>query len=91
MTDTLPHLAEVERNAERVVVWSPPSVTIRGVSDLDESAAGRAETLLCALSSVLSAARLSSHVIGASPQSTILAQSWKGSRPTSSLVASIGR
>ena len=89
ITDTGPHLSNVDRNAESVVVWSPPRVIIRGVLDRDEEAANREDADLCAWSSVLIAALLSSQVMGASPQSIILAQSFKGSLPIASRNAAL--
>lgn len=44
ITDTGPHFSCVERSADRVVVWSPPSVKILGVDDTDALAAGRPAT-----------------------------------------------
>lgn len=80
MTETLPHLFLVERRAERVVVWSPPRVMIRGTVDRSEFAGRPAETSLWTRSSIFKAARLSSQGKGASPQSTTLAQSCNESR-----------
>lgn len=56
-------------------------MTILGVTLFSSDFARREETSSWAQSKVRIATRLSSHVIGASPQSTILAQERNGSRP----------
>lgn len=45
MTDTAPNLLYVERSAERVVVWSPPRTTMRGMWPLAGVAAGCPEMI----------------------------------------------
>jgi hypothetical protein len=50
MTDTSPQRSNVDRSAASVVVWSPPSVTRRGILDWNADRARRPEATFRAVS-----------------------------------------